>query len=83
MGIEEELTRMKRKLESLATKRDRARWEKEQLMKELSDKYGIQSLKEAEKKAEEFRQKAQSLQEEAHNLVNKIREKYNDLLEMV
>ena len=52
-------------------------------MKELSDKYGIKSVEEAEEKAEEFRQKAESLQEEANNLVNKILEKYSDLLEMV
>ena len=81
-NIEDRLLGMKRKIETLTEKLDRAKWEKEQLEKELLEKYGLKTAKDAEKAAKKLEAEAAAIREELDKGLTKIEEDFKDLLEM-
>ncbi len=80
--IEDRLLNLKKKIDSLSQKLDRAKWEKEQLEKELLEKYGLKTAKDAEKAAKKLEAEAAAIREELDKGLTKIEEDYKDLLEM-
>ena len=80
--IEDRLLVLKKKIDSLSQKLDRAKWEKEQLEKELLEKYGLKTAKDAEKAAKKLEAEAAAIREELEKGLTKIEEDYKDLLEM-
>jgi len=80
--IEDRLLSLKKKIDSLSQKLDRAKWEKEQLEKELLEKYGLKTAKDAEKAAKKLEAEAAAIREELDKGLTKIEEDYKDLLEM-
>lgn len=82
-NIEDRLLGMKRKMESLSQKLERAKWEKEQVEKELLDKYGLKTAKDAEKAARKLEVEAESIRKELEKGLAGIETNYKDLLEMV
>ena len=80
--IEDRLLSLKKKIDSLSQKLDRAKWEKEQLEKELLEKYGLKTAKDAEKAAKKLEAEAAAIREELDKGLTKIEEDYEDLLEM-
>lgn len=80
--IEDRLLSLKKKIDSLSQKLDRAKWEKEQLEKELLEKYGLKTAKDAEKAAKKLEAEAAAIREELEKGLTKIEEDYKDLLEM-
>jgi len=61
--IEDRLLSLKKKIDSLSQKLDRAKWEKEQLEKELLEKYGLKTAKDAEKAAKKLEAEAAAIRE--------------------
>ena len=82
-NIEDRLLGMKRKIETLTQKLDRAKWEKEQLEKELLEKYGLKTAKDAEKAAKKLEAEAAAIREELEKGLTKIETDHKDLLGMV
>ena len=80
--IEDRLLVLKKKKDVLSGKLDRAKWEKEQLEKELLEKYGLKTAKDAEKAAKKRKSEAAAIREELDKGLTKIEEDYKDLLEM-
>lgn len=80
--IEDRLLSLKKKIDSLSQKLDRAKWEKEQLEKELLEKYGLKTAKDAEKAAKKLEVEAAAIREELDKGLTKTEEDYKDLLEM-
>jgi len=80
--IEDRLLSLKKKIDSLSQKLDRAKWEKEQLEKELLEKYGLKTAKDAEKAAKKLEAEAAAIREELDKGLTKIEDDYKDLLEM-
>jgi len=80
--IEDRLLVLKKKKDVLSGKLDRAKWEKEQLEKELLEKYGLKTAKDAEKAAKKLEAEAAAIREELDKGLTKIEEDYKDLLEM-
>lgn len=80
--IEDRLLSLKKKIDSLSQKLDRAKWEKEQLEKELLEKYGLKTAKDAEKAAKKLEAEAAAIREELEKGLTKIEDDYKDLLEM-
>lgn len=81
--IEDRLLVLKKKIDSLSQKLDRAKWEKEQLEKELLEKYGLKTAKDAEKAAKKLEAEAAAIREELDKGLTKIEDDYKDLLGMV
>lgn len=81
--IEDRLLSLKKKIDSLSQKLDRAKWEKEQLEKELLEKYGLKTAKDAEKAAKKLEAEAAAIREELDKGLTKTEDDYKDLLEMV
>lgn len=82
-NIEDRLLGMKRKMESLSQKLERAKWEKEQVEKELLEKYGLKTAKDAEKAAKKLEAEAAAIREELEKGLTKIETDHKDLLGMV
>ena len=82
-NIEDRLLGMKRKIETLTQKLDRAKWEKEQVEKELLEKYGLKTAKDAEKAAKKLEVEAESIRKELEKGLAGIEDNYKDLLGMV
>ncbi len=80
--IEDRLLSLKKKIDSLSQKLDRAKWEKEQLEKELLEKYGLKTAKDAEKAAKKLEAEAAAIREELDKGLTKIEDDYKDLLGM-
>lgn len=80
--IEDRLLSLKKKIDSLSQKLDRAKWEKEQLEKELLEKYGLKTAKDAEKAAKKLEAEAAAIREELEKGLTKIETDHKDLLEM-
>jgi len=81
--IEDRLLSLKKKIDSLSQKLDRAKWEKEQLEKELLEKYGLKTAKDAEKAAKKLEAEAAAIREELEKGLTKIETDHKDLLGMV
>ena len=81
--IEDRLLSLKKKIDSLSQKLDRAKWEKEQLEKELLEKYGLKTAKDAEKAAKKLEAEAAAIREELEKELTKIETDHKDLLGMV
>jgi hypothetical protein len=82
MTTEERLMEMKRKLEALTPKRDRAKIELEMLHKRLKDEHGLKTAKEAETKAARLEIEAKKIDGEVEAQLVQIEETHKDLLEM-
>ena len=80
--IEDRLLSLKKKIDSLSQKLDRAKWEKEQLEKELLEKYGLKTAKDAEKAAKKLEAEAAAIREELEKGLTKIETDHKDLLGM-
>lgn len=81
-GIEEKLLAMKRKLDSLTQRRDRAVWQREQTEKELKELCGHSDASKAIKEAEKLEKQAAQYQKKAEEGLAKLLEIHKDLLEM-
>lgn len=81
--VEDRLVSLKKRIDSLSQKLDRARWEKEQVEKELLEKYGLKTAEEAEKAAKKLEAEAEAIKRELEKGLAEIETSYKDLLGMV
>lgn len=82
MGIEEQLLAMKRQMDSLAQKRDRAKWQREAKEKELHEVYGLKTEKAALAEVKRLGKLAEDYEKKAVDGLAKLREEHRELLEM-
>jgi hypothetical protein len=82
MSIDDELLQMKRKIASLTKSRDITLGRKEQMERELMDRFGISNADKAEEEAEVSFARHKALSEEIAKSLENIKNKYSKLLEM-
>ena len=80
--MSEDYLEMKRKVDLLRSLRDKAQWTKDQMEKELLEKFGLKTIAEVEKEAKKLSLQADSLEAVRLSKMAEIQEKYKDLLEM-
>jgi regulator of PEP synthase PpsR (kinase-PPPase family) len=71
------LSTLKREIASAVARHDKLKWEKDRIMKELSDEFGISSIDAAEKLLGEMEAKYKKDKHKLEQRVADLEEKYN------
>lgn len=75
----EELTKLKEKIQTATTNRDKATGQLEQINKTLKDKYDCKTVTEAKTLIDTYTKRAESIQKKADTLEETIKEKIEEL----
>jgi len=79
-SVEQKLLSLKQKIESAKTEKSKLDGAMESLKKRLLDEFGCKTVKQAEKKIEEMKEKLKSLNNDIQEKLKSIEEEYGDLL---
>lgn len=79
-SLEDRVLSLKKKIDQLGPKRDRAAGVEETIQKELVDKYGLSTVKETEEAADKAGIEADALEAEIQSLLESTEEEFKDLL---
>lgn len=79
MGIEQDLLRRKKQIETRKQDKARAEGELQSYLARIKEKYGCSSLELAEKKLASLRDKEKKLKEEFETSLEEFERKYGDL----
>lgn len=83
MNLEKELLDLKAKAETLTKRMERATWERDQILKELKDKWGVKSVTEAENLTKTLEVEIEESEKALEKELTEIKTKYSEMLEMV
>jgi len=82
-SLEDQVLALKKKIDLLGPKRDRAAGVEETIQKELLDKYGLKTVEEADKAADKADIEADALEIEIQSLLKSTEKEFEDLLALV
>lgn len=77
----EEYQQIEKRVQAAQQQRDEARGRRQQLMQELKDKYGCDTITEAREKLKDLEQKEQELQDELEEKKKQFQKDWKDVLD--